>query len=166
MNFKRIDKEEFDQHFIKRNPNSELMVKETKWWISNHKHLLVFVGMDTYDKDWMGGILAPDEKGDFRAIKTIGDIKTEIEAENEVLKNAEMLFQSGKVIYFQELSDNSELLIPKFEKSLSVLVHDQNDNDEEIAEILARLSLLYKFLGGSGITFEPSGIMIDELMEV
>ncbi len=166
MNFEEIDKKKFDQYFKFRQPESSLIANESKWWISTNKHLLVFIGLDMIDKNWMGGILAPDENGDFRAIKTVADIETETEVENVILEMAEVLYESGKVIYFQNLSDNSELFFPKFEKSLNVLVHDQNNNDDEIAGILARLSLLYKKMGGSGITFEASGIMVEELMEV
>ena len=164
-NFNEINKNAFDRFFLKGSPNSNFFVKETKWWVSPKEILLLFVGKDLTDNDWMGGIIAPDENGDHRAIETFSSIETESEVEEIVLRRAEEIFQSGKVIHFQNTEDKSPLLIPNIENALSITIHDQGDNDEIIAEVLAELSIIYRTMNGSGINFEASGVEIDDLLE-
>lgn len=113
MSSREISEDKFYSHNVLKNPIANAIGEESNWFEDNENNLLGTIVFDKPDKDWGYVILALDSDGGYRAIAANASLRSEEDAEHElIMKMAELgaKLEVKEELYRQEVSESNTSL--------------------------------------------------------
>lgn len=97
MSLKQIPKSKFYSYNLQVGSTSSFIGNETSWFADDENNLLATIIVDNYDKDWTLIIFALDNDGEYRAVDLEVSLRSEEQAEHELILRMASFAEIGKV---------------------------------------------------------------------
>ena len=101
MSIRSITRSEFDAFGPYRAPEAELILDEREWFADDEGIVIGLIALDKADHDYFVGVLARDQRGQFRAVDVdscIGEIGV---ARTDLMRRMEKALATGQTVFPQ-----------------------------------------------------------------